>query len=358
MTGKDLVMVMSGFPRCSETFALNEILALEERGALAAIFATKRGDFSTVQPGVEPLLDRVQVLPEGTPAQQARAMVEQLKGRAICGVHGYFAHAPAEVAALAAAQLGTAYGFSVHAKDARKIPPAVLAQRAREAACVVACNADVARELTTCGASAHLVPHGANLEKFQPHPFPALQPFRLLAVGRLVEKKGFSVLLQAATRFEFPFQLRIVGEGPQYGQLMNMVADLDLTDQVTLCGAKTHAHLPQEYRDAHLLVVPSLIDSTGDRDGLPNVVLEAMACGRPVVGSDVGAIASAVTNLESGILLQRDGPVALAEAVSLFVRRPELLAEIGRRARQRVESDYELGKCTDRLHNILRSAYA
>jgi glycosyltransferase involved in cell wall biosynthesis len=353
-----IVVILSGFPRHSETFALHELIALEQRGALAAIFATKPGDGTALQPATQSLAGRVQILPEGTPQEQAAVVVQKLAGQPVSGIHGYFAHAPADVAARVASQLGVPYGFSVHAKDARKVDPLVLARRSQHAACVVACNTDVAQEIRKWGAEVHLVPHGVDLERFRPHPFPAAVPLRLLAVGRLVEKKGFDVLLAAAARLRFSFRLRIVGEGPEAGRLRSMIAGSGLADRVTLCGAQTHEELPQEYRNAHLLVAPSILDHSGDRDGLPNVILEAMASGRPVVASAVGAIGSAVVHGETGRLVAPNDPIALAHTLEIFARWPALLHELGRRGRERVERDYEVGRCTDRLYHLLRTAYA
>ena len=104
------------------------MLALEERGTLAAIFATKPGDGSNLQPGCERLMSRVRVLPEGTPAEQAAVVIRSLDGQGVSGIHGYFAHLPAEVASIAAKQLGVPYGFSAHARDARKVAPDELAR--------------------------------------------------------------------------------------------------------------------------------------------------------------------------------------------------------------------------------------
>ena len=125
MSGK-IAMVLSGFPRRSETFALNEIWALEQRGALAAIFATKAGEPFAVQPASKALLGRVQVLREGNAQRQAEEVAKLLEGTRVSGIHGYFAHAPAELAERVATLLGTRFGFSIHAKDARKVPHDVL----------------------------------------------------------------------------------------------------------------------------------------------------------------------------------------------------------------------------------------
>lgn len=358
MSHGKIVMVLSGFPRRSETFALNEIWALEQRGALAAIFATKAGEPVATQPASKALLGRVQVLREFDSSRQAEEVVRLLEGTRVSAVHGYFAHAPAELAERVATRLGTRFGFSVHAKDARKVPPDVLGARARKAACVVACNRDVASELQNSGANVHLLPHGVDLDRFVPQPFPNMGTLRLLAVGRLVEKKGFHVLIAAAARLKIPFQLDIIGEGPEEKRLAELIHTHNLESQVRLCGPKTHDDLPEAYRHAHILVAPSIIDQTGDRDGLPNVVLEAMACGRPVIASDVAALGSAVIHEKTGLLTAPGNPESLAAAIELFANQRSMLEELGMQARTLVEHGYDVQRCTARFHDLLRSAYA
>src|SRR5687767_2753246 len=163
-----IAIVVSGFPRRSETFALSELAALDTAGVLAAIFATKPGDRSDPHPDAARLAGRVVLLPRGPAGAQADALVAHLRGRDVAGVHGYFAHTPAEVAARAAAQLGVPYGFSAHARDTRKVQPDELLRRGRAAAVVVACNTDVARSLRECGLTAQLVPHGVDVYRFVP----------------------------------------------------------------------------------------------------------------------------------------------------------------------------------------------
>ena len=357
MSGK-IAMVLSGFPRRSETFALNEVWALEQRGALAAIFATKAGEPVATQPASQALLRRVHVLNEHKVLQQAEEVIRLLDGTRVSAIHGYFAHAPAEVAERVSMQLGIPFGFSVHAKDARKVAPEVLSARARKAACVVACNRDVAHELQSSGAQVHLVPHGVDLERFTPQPFPETRALQLLAVGRLVEKKGFHILIQAAARLRVPFQLEIIGEGPEEKCLTELIHTYGLESKVRLCGPKTHQDLPVAYSRAHVLVAPSIVDQTGDRDGLPNVVLEAMACGRPVIASEIAALGSAVIHEQTGLLTAPGNSESLASAIELMANRQSMLGELGTRARALVERDYDVRLCTERFHNLLRSAYA
>ena len=357
MSAGRIVMILSGFPRRSETFALNEIWALEQKGALAGIFATKAGEDSTLQPASKALLGRVRVL-HGGADEQASEIVSRMKDASVSGVHGYFAHFPTEVAEQAALRLGTPFGFSVHARDARKVAPKVLSERARKAACVVACNDDVAHEVRASGAHVHLIPHGVDLERFSPGPFPHPEVLRMLAVGRLVEKKGFHVLLAAVARLQSPFQLEIIGEGPEEKRLKELVREHGLEAKVRFCGPKTHDDLPRAYSEAHLLVAPSITDHTGDRDGLPNVILEAMACGRPVIASNTGAICSAVIHEQTGLLTPPDDPESLRGAIERLAQEHSLLRDLGTRARQLVQSRYDVHRCTENFHHVLRAAHA
>ncbi|MDQ3816890.1 MAG: glycosyltransferase [Acidobacteriota bacterium] len=353
-----LAVIVSGFPRRSETFALNELLALEERGALACVFATKPGETCAPQPGCERLLDRVQLLPQVGPIEQAAIVAERLEGLNLRGIHGYFAHTPAEVAAHAAARLRLPYGFSVHARDARKVAPDDLARRAQRAACVIACNMDVAKSLRGAGAQVELVPHGVDLKRFRPQSKPEADTLRVLAVGRLVEKKGFHHLLAAAARVRSPFSLRIIGEGPERERLSRMIEAYGLDESITLCGARNHEELPEEYARAHVLVAPSIQDHMGDRDGLPNVVLEAMASGCAVLASDMGAISSAIVQGQTGILVPPGDEQAMASGLELLALKPDLREELGRNARSLVERDYEVERCTERLYQLLEKVYA
>jgi glycosyltransferase involved in cell wall biosynthesis len=347
-----LAVVTSGFPRRSETFVLNELLALDAHGLLGPIFATKPGDDSPLQPGAKRLLARLSVLPPVPPSAQARVVAQALARTGVAGIHAYFAHGPAEVAEAAAARVGVRFGFSVHAKDARKAT--ALRERGRAAACVVACNGDVLR---TFDGAAELVPHGVDLRRFHVTPERETR-FTLLAVGRLVPKKGFDVLVDALTRLRCPPLVRIVGTGPERDRLAARIDAAGLAGRVVLADPLTHEELPAAYADAHAVVVPSVRDETGDRDGLPNVVLEAMACGRAVIATDEGAISSAVRNHETGLLVPSRDSGALATAIERIRRDAELRARLAKAGRAVVERDFDLVACTSRLAALLEEAYA
>ncbi len=387
-----LAVIMSGFPRRSETFAINELLALARRNMLAAIIATKPGDGSECQPGVEKLLPLLTVLPESVRSvgQRPALTVDSLRDKQVAGVHAYFAHEPAAVAERVANELGLPFSFSVHAKDARKISAAELGARAKRAACVIACNDDVAAAIngqtSRVPSSAHLgrggppwppqfdrlvpqdgvateghpyyvIPHGVDLERFQVRPSPFPQPLQLIAVGRLVEKKGFHYLLEAVTQLRFEFRLRIYGDGPDRDHLGAMIRRHELQRCVQLCGPITHEALPEAYGAAHILVAPSVVDKTGDRDGLPNVILEAMACGRTVVASNVGAIRAALKDHETGRLLPPADPNSLVQALTHLANNPAERETLAKAGRQHVEKNYNVRDCSERFCQLLETTY-
>jgi len=353
-----LVMLTSGFPRGSEAFALDELVALDRAGCLEAVFATTPGDPGPPRAGADELMDKVRVLAPGTPAEQAAEVVERLNGTPVTAVHGYFADVPTEVAAKAARRLGVPYGFTVHADDAAEVGNSGLAERARAAACVIACNPAVAGDLRRAGAPVQLIPHGVDLARFRPTPPPPAVVLRILTVGRLVPNSGFPVLIRAAARLLAPFRLRIIGEGPARPAIEAVIAEHGLGDRVELAGPRTDADLPAEYAAAHIVVVPAIADATGDRDGLPNVVLEAMSSGRAVVASDVGAVASAIVDGRTGVLVPPGDAEALAGALEFLADQPGMRERLGRAGRARAEADFELRSCTARLKAFLETVYA
>ncbi|HEY6748601.1 MAG TPA: glycosyltransferase family 4 protein [Mycobacteriales bacterium] len=353
-----IAVILSGWPRVSESFAVNEVLALRRAGLLGAVLALKPGDGGSMHPAAAELAPLVEVLPAGYTETQAEAAVSTLDGLGITAVHGYFAHAPAAVAALVADKFGLPYGFSVHALDARKVSKAEMHERGGAAAVVVACNSDVAADVSAAGVVPTIVRHGVDLAAFPATEPPGSDPVALLAVGRLVEKKGFDVLLAALSTVDRRWRLRLVGDGPLRERLTGLVDAYGLGDRVSLTGCCTHATLPAEYAAADLVVVPSVVDSTGDRDGLPNVVLESMASRRPVVASAVAAIPSAVRDGVTGALVPPRDPDALARALTALIDDPARRVALGRGARAVAETEFGLTSRTEEFCRVLERAYA
>jgi glycosyltransferase involved in cell wall biosynthesis len=202
---------------------------------------------------------------------------------------------------------------------------------------------------------------------YVPHGLPlALFPFRdaelsasraLLSVGRLVEKKGFLVLLQALSilrEHEYSIEATIVGEGPQRSILESVIEKLGLRDSVHLCGAQPHEEVLRQMQRCNCFVVPSVVARDGDRDGLPNVLLEAAACGVPIVASDVGGVTDFVDESTGRLAAPGDAP-ALAALIRQVFEEPHKTRELCRAARQRVEANFDADLNIQALVRAFRS---
>jgi glycosyltransferase involved in cell wall biosynthesis len=178
---------------------------------------------------------------------------------------------------------------------------------------------------------------------------------RLLGVGRLVEKKGFEYLVEACEvlqRRGVPFTCRIVGEGPCEDALRRKIAGLGLEGRVQLEPFCSHAEIEGHYANAHVLIVPSVVARDGDRDGVPNVMLEAMAGGLPVVATDAGAIGEALIDGATGIGVPQRDPVAIADAVIKLSTDADLRHKVTVVARSVIEAEFSPKKWLDKLRRL------
>jgi len=184
-------------------------------------------------------------------------------------------------------------------------------------------------------------------------------PLRLLSVGRLTEAKGFQFAVRSCRillESDLPFRYRIVGDGRERKNLYQLITALELDEVVELVGAMEHRSLVSEYHSADIYIAPSIIGSHGNRDGLPNVVLEAMACGLPVIGSDTVGIPEAVQDGITGYLVPPRDPNALAFAILDLAPKPHKRRELGHAGFRLVNKDYARHHCMDRLAGLYRSA--
>jgi len=406
--------VLKMFPRFSETFIANEILALERRGVRTVIFSMKRPNEALQQSQVArirgqqfviPALDlKHSVLHTGlhllafirAPLRYLRTLVfvAQRRSRAAwqkflvapfivqrarqAGVehlHAHFASGPARQAKLAGMLSGLPFSFTAHAKDLywnghRHGKNNKLKKRLRLAAHVV----------TISEYNRHFIEHlpfkvprrrivtvynGLPLRDWpwlrtdgrpaSRHSGPA--PL-LLAVGRLVEKKGFAVLIDACSRLRaagIDFHCLIAGEGPERARLEQRIRERDLDQVVSLPGSIPQDRLRKEfYPRATLLLQPSIVGADGDQDGIPTVILEALACGLPVVATPVSGIGEAVIDRVTGLLVPPKDAAGLAHAAMRVMRDDALAAEIARAGRRLAERRFDL----DQNVKILAHLYA
>lgn len=183
--------------------------------------------------------------------------------------------------------------------------------------------------------------------------------FQLLAVGRLVPKKGFEHAIRAARILMdrgLACRLTIVGSGPSRLALARTVEDLRMGEAVRFEGWVCNDHTLDMMLQAHVLVVPSVIDDEGDRDGIPNAIIEAFALGTPVVASSLPAICEAVRDGVTGILAKPADPGSLADAVWRIADSPELAEFLSANGRLLAESDYDPVTNVGRIAALLKTA--
>jgi len=348
--------VLKVFPRLSQTFIVNELRAHERAGLSLTVFslrAPKAGDRDIVRP---PLAAEVVVLP-GPEAELPAQLVEAARARGIEHLHAHFAKLATRVARAAAAELAIPYSFTAHARDIyeRSVEPAALAERIRDAAQVVTVSRfNVDHLEREHGRRASLVYNGLPLERFAFHD-PRERPATILAVGRLIEKKGFHVLVDACRLLAtegVTFRCDVIGDGVERDALAERIERQGLSGRVRLLGALPPEQVKARMLEAAVLAAPSVVAADGDRDGLPTVLLEAMALGTPCVGTDVTGIPEAVRDGVTGLLVPAGGAEPLAAACRRLLEDPALRERLAAAARALVERRFSSEANTRRLRAL------
>ncbi len=177
-------------------------------------------------------------------------------------------------------------------------------------------------------------------------------PFKLLALGRFVEKKGFDGLLRACALLKqqgLAFRLSLVGSGPLESGLKNLAHELRISDVVSFPGFVAHDAVPGLLCDTDVFVMPSQVAQGGDRDGIPNVIMEAMAHGVPVVATDVSGLGEVVRNNQTGVLVPQKNPQALADAILSLCNAPENTRSLAAEGKDYVMRVFAPETCADRI---------
>jgi glycosyltransferase involved in cell wall biosynthesis len=302
---------------------------------------------------------------------QAVAVADQVAQAGDVGhLHAHFAHGTTTVTWLASRICGVPFSFTGHAKDIWRPslnPAGLLRRKVRAAAFVLTCTAANATHLRALapGARVHLAYHGLNADFTQllarvpgaPSPPPSARP-RVVSVGRRVEKKGFDVLVEAVALLQadgVAMDVVLAGEdGDQSGAVRALVAARGLAGTVQVCGPWSQSRLLAEYRRSTVFVLACRIDGDGDRDGIPNVLVEAMAAGLPVVSTAVSGIPELVTDGCDGLLVPPEDPARLAAAIRALVASPEDRARLSCAGRVTVANRFDGDVLAGRLATLFR----
>lgn len=391
--------VVKRYPRFSETFIVNEILAHERAGMKLDIFAL--GDvqeaffqesisrvkapvtrFNSRQYNAEYYHDLLRrsfpLLPElsgcfSDPGYnhvhefaQAVMLAATVQERGIRHLHAHFATKATTVARLAAKLAGITYSFTAHAKDIYFDYPedSAISLKLRDASRVITVSdyncAWLQKKYGGNLASLERLYNGIDLQQYLCRDnLIGPENTEILAVGRLVVKKGFSTLIEALRLLYcrgMNFHCTLVGDGPLKETLRRQVEESGLSSVITLTGAQPQGYVKMVMHRATMLVAPCIISSDGDRDGLPTVLLEAMAQGLPVISTRVAGIPELVTDGHTGFCIDPEKPGVMADAIERMAGDAVLRKYLALNARKRIEDAFDIDRNTRRLREIFEDA--
>ena len=383
---RPVAIVVKGYPRLSETFIAQEILALERRGIELVIVSLRRPTDRFTHPIHAEIRAPVHYLPEylhevpgrvfrawkrarrlpGYPRARVTWLADLARDRTpnrvrrfgqalvlaaelgqVESMHAHFLHTPASVARYASTMLGIGWSFSAHAKDVWTTPDWEKREKLADARFGVTCTRVNLGHLAALAPSpdvVELVYHGLDRERFptrmtQRLPRDGSGPsnsVKILSVGRLVEKKGFDDLFGALAMLppSLAWTLDVVGGGALGATLRRQVAALGIAERVHWHGSLPHDRVVEQFAGANLFALAPRVCADGDRDGLPNVLMEAQLLGAACVTTRVSAIPELIEHDVNGLLVPPRDPVALAGALRRAIVDPVLrlrLAAAGRR---------------------------
>jgi glycosyltransferase involved in cell wall biosynthesis len=400
-----LAVVVKGWPRLSETFIAQELVALEQAGHRFDIWSLRFPTDKKRHPLHDRLQANVRYLPEYLYQEPGRVAAARAAARLLpgydaayaiwradlrrdpthnrirrfgqaCvlatelppetrGLYAHFLHTPSSVARYTAVMRGLPWGFSAHAKDIWTSPDWEIREKlasdaagAQFGATCTAFGAAQLRDLAADPARIDLIYHGLDLSRFPPPPERPLRqpdaPMHLMSVGRLVEKKGFDNLIAALELLpaRIDWHWTHIGGGALHDQLTQQATRAGIADRITWRGACDQPEVIAAMRAADLFVLPSRIASDGDRDGLPNVLMESASQRLPILSTAVSAIPEFIQSGTQG-LLTPDTPEALSQAITTLADNPDRASAMADAALIRLKSDFGMTPGIARLSHRL-----
>jgi glycosyltransferase involved in cell wall biosynthesis len=403
-----IAVVLKCYPRLSETFIAQEIHALESAGFDLTLISLRHPTDKKTHPVNDEIRAPVVYLPEYLYQEPLRVFRAWRKARKLPGyrkarnqwladfrrdftanrgrrfgqalvlaaefpesagwIYSHFIHTPSSVARYAAEMRDLSWCASAHAKDIWTSPDWELSEKLSSAEWTVTCTAGGAAHLRTLAAApekVNLVYHGLDLSRF-PRPANGVStragsvkadPARLLTVGRAVAKKGLDTLVEALALLpsDLSWQWTHIGGGELHEALKAQVGRLGLDSHVTLLGSREQTEILSAYRSSDLFVLPCRIAPNGDRDGLPNVLVEAQSQGLACISTPVSGITELLTDEVNGLLVPPDDPEALSAAIARAIRDPDLRERLGAAGAERVHAEFDHRATIGRLIALFES---
>ena len=383
--------IVSRFPKLTETFILYEILAMEQEfGIEVEIYSLLRQHERVVNPQVKPLIKRVhferllswRILSANVhyllkrPGTYFRTLstilritfgsanfflgsvaffpksvcfARDMERRGISHVHAHFANHPALAGYIVSQLTSIPYSFTARGSDIH-LERRMLKEKVEAAAFAITVS-DYNRNLIVaeCGqhvaGKVHVVYGGVDTERVTPAARVGSKKFAMLSIGRFEEVKGHTYLIEGCRLLRergIAFQCQFIGEGPLFSKVREQIYRAKLGDQILISSFCTHQEVIDRMRNSDLVVLATTPTAGGECEGIPNVLKEAMACGLPVVASDVGGIPELVENRVSGILVPTRDPVALADAIQELAGNTNMRQRMGEAGRQKILRDFNL----------------
>jgi glycosyltransferase involved in cell wall biosynthesis len=299
---------------------------------------------------------------------QAGAIAVQIlrQGR-VCHLHGHFCHGATTITWFVSMLTGIPFSFTAHAKDLYldELNPGDLLRRKLAAAAFAttctAANHDHLMRMAEPGACVRLVYHGLDVDYFSPRPKPPHGDVpTILSVGRFVEKKGFHFLVEACARLResgLRFRCVLVGDrGDQSERIQQLIHELELGETVFIRDAVTHDKLRDLYAQASVFTLPCQVAASGDRDGIPNTLAEAMAMAVPVVSTGISGIPELIDDGVQGLLVPPGDSAALASALQRVLSDPAFRAALGTAGRAKVCAMFDSRRTIRQLHELFADA--
>ena len=390
-----LAIVLKGYPRLSETFIAQEILNLERNGFMVLLISLRHPTDKKTHPIHDEIKAEVNYLPEYLYQQPLRiwrcwriaktlsgykqafkTFLKDLRrdrsanrirrfGQALVlaaelpaqftNLYAHFLHTPASVTRYAAIMRGIPWAVSAHAKDIYTSSQWEIREKLDDCQWLTTCtqaNTAFLSPLTQDANKVFLNYHGLDLSRFsQGEPnfshrdgARSDDPVVLLSVGRAVEKKGYDGLLHALSTIDPAIHWKFIhiGGGGLLKDLNTLAQQLDIAGNIEWLGAQSQETVLSHYQSADIFVLNSCIDQHGDRDGLPNVIVEAQSQGLPVVSTNISGIPELIQHQYNGLLVQSGDADALAENITMLIQSPKLRQQYGHAGKDRVFNEFDM----------------
>jgi len=391
---KKVAVILKGYPRLSETFIAQELLALEKAGINLIIYSLRQPTDRDVHPIHSMIQAPVKYLPEYLIWHLIRVLLglfssfrsknftrllrlffKDLKrdcsanrirrlGQAMVlhreiasdrnWIYAHFLHTPASVARYCSILSDIPWSCSAHANDIWTSPKWEIQEKLESLAWLVTCtssNREYLANLSSAPDCVRLVYHGLDLERFADMPRQHLNngsmeqaQVKILSVGRAVSKKGYDVLIEALAKLpeDMHWKFAHVGGGPLLKDLKRQAKGLQLQARMDWLGPLSFGKVLEQYRNADIFVLASRIDSDGDRDGLPNVLMEALSQRLACISTDISGIPELLRHNENGLIVKPEDAGALSEAIERLARNTKFRDALSREGRRTVEENFDL----------------